>query len=577
MTEMIESGQLGQRGAQAIYAAFDAYQTGFKAITRRAKERFTRCDWAAMQRDAVERLDLYKVRVDAIVAELDELLADQVKRRALWSAMRAHYATLVAARNDVELAETFFNSVTRRIFATIGVDVNVEFVAPGAAGSHNGAPPIFRAYDQPGSAQELVDAILREVAFDVRYDDWERDTHRAGTVIERRLAADGIAGIERCEMVRAVFYRNKGAYLVGRITSRGQTIPLLIALLNSERGITIDAVLLEQDDVSIVFSFARSYFHVEVDQPRPLIAFLRTIMPLKPIAELYTSLGYNKHGKTELYRDLLNHIAHSDDQFEIAPGERGMVMIVFTLPSFDVVFKIIKDRFSYPKTTTRQDVLNRYQLVFKHDRVGRLIDAQEFEHLSFARDRFAPALLDELLQVAAQSVTVEGDQVVIKHLYTERRMTPLNLYLQQASPEAARAAVIDYGYTIKDLVAANIFPGDILLKNFGVTRHGRVVFYDYDELCLVTDCHFREMPPPRSDEEEYDAEPWFFVGENDVFPSEFQTFLGLPPELRAIFTERHGDLFGVAFWQQMQQRQRAGEVIDVFPYRQSRRLERAGV
>lgn len=303
-----------------------------------------------------------------------------------------------------------------------------------------------------------------------------------------------------------------------------------------------------------------------------MIEFLRSIMPLKPVAELYTSLGYNKHGKTELYRDLLRHIAQSDDLFEVARGERGMVMAVFTLPSFDVVFKIIKDRFSEPKTTTRQDVLNRYQLVFRHDRAGRLIDAQEFEHLKFDRARFAPELLEELLHVAAQSVTVEDENVIIKHLYTERRTIPLNLYLKEAPEAARRAALIDYGYTIKDLAAANIFPGDILLKNFGVTRHGRVVFYDYDELCLVTDCQFREMPDARDDDDEFSAEPWFFVGESDVFPAEFRTFLGLPQPLRQIFTERHAELFGVEFWQQLQRRHRAGEVIDIFPYRVSRRL-----
>lgn len=431
------------------------------------------------------------------------------------------------------------------------------------------AQPVYRRYsgDQPTAA--LLTRILTDLDFAVPYEDIERDAGLAGEVIDRHVTA---ASISHCEIVRSVFYRNKGAYIIGRLWVAGRIVPLVLALLNSPQGIAVDAVLLTEDDISIIFSFARSYFHVEVEQPRQMIEFLRSIMPLKPVAELYTSLGYNKHGKTELYRDLLRHIAQSDDLFEVARGERGMVMAVFTLPSFDVVFKIIKDRFSEPKTTTRQDVLNRYQLVFRHDRAGRLIDAQEFEHLKFDRARFAPELLEELLHVAAQSVTVEGENVIIKHLYTERRTIPLNLYLKEAPEAARRAAVIDYGYTIKDLAAANIFPGDILLKNFGVTRHGRVVFYDYDELCLVTDCQFREMPDARDDDDEFSAEPWFFVGESDVFPAEFRTFLGLPQPLRQIFAERHAELFGVEFWQQLQRRHRAGEVIDIFPYRVSRRL-----
>jgi len=312
---------------------------------------------------------------------------------------------------------------------------------------------------------------------------------------------------------------------------------------------------------------------VDVERPYALVHFLKEIMPRKRVAELYISLGYNKHGKTELYRDLHRHLAASSDQFAIAPGERGLVMVVFTLPSYDVVFKIIKDSFDYPKMTTRRQVMNRYQLVFKHDRGGRLIDAQEFEHLRFDRDRFSPALLAELLRVAASTVTVDGDSVVIQHLYTERRLTPLNLYLHQVATERAVEAVVDYGQAIKDLAATNIFPGDILLKNFGVTRHGRVVFYDYDELCLITDCNFRRMPQGRTADEDLAPEPWFSVGENDVFPEELATFLGLPRDLRPVFTAAHGELFGVDYWETMKARHLAGEVIDVLPYRESRRLD----
>ena len=209
--------------------------------------------------------------------------------------------------------------------------------------------------------------------------------------------------------------------------------------------------------------------------------------------------------------------------------------------------------------------------MFKHDRAGRLVDAQEFEHLKFDRGRFSPELLDELLATAANSVIVEGNSVVIKHLYTERRLITLNLYIR--APEAAQA-VVDYGQAIKDLAATNIFPGDLLLKNFGVTRHGRVVFYDYDELCLLSDCNFRELPKASTVQEEFASEPWFFVGDDDIFPEEFLTFLGFPGKLRKIFIRAHGDLLGVEFWTTMQKRIRAGEVIDIFPYKHDKHLSR---
>ncbi len=373
-------------------------------------------------------------------------------------------------------------------------------------------------------------------------------------------------------MIRSVFHRNQGAYLVGRIRTADQAIPLALAIHNVDGRLFVDAALLTADDVSVLFGFTRSYFHVEVDRPCELIAFLHSIMPRKPIAELYIAVGYNKHGKTELFRDLIRHINRSSDRFEIARGERGMVMIVFTLPSFDVVFKVIRDTFAYPKTTTRRQVIDRYQLVFKHDRAGRLADVQEFEHLAFARDRFSDDLLSELAGAATDTVSIGDRTVDIKHLYTERRMTPLNLYLRDVGSAKAREAVIDYGQAVKDLAATNIFPGDMLLKNFGVTRHGRVVFYDYDELCLVTDCNFRDMPQPRDFDEEVAAEPWFHVAQNDIFPEEFLTFMGLAGELRDVFLRFHRELLTAQFWRELQSRHRAGELIDIIPYRHCQRL-----
>ena len=349
-------------------------------------------------------------------------------------------------------------------------------------------------------------------------------------------------------------------------------MPLLIALVNEEGQMVADAVLLTEDEASIVFSFTRSAFHADIDDPREVIHFLKSIMPAKRIAELYTALGYNKHGKAELYRDLMQHLDRSIDSFEIAPGDRGMVMVVFTLPSYDIVFKVIRDTFDYPKTTTRNQVLERYQLVFKHDRAGRLVDAQEFEHLAFPVHRFSERVLQELRETAGGSIAIDGDRIIIKHVYTERRVTPLNLYLRHTTDGGARETALDYGQAIRDLAATNIFPGDLLLKNFGVTRHGRVIFYDYDELCLLTDCNFREMPKPRTVEEEMAAEPWFYVGRGDVFPEEFISFLGLYGILREVFLEAHGELLTAEFWTRIQARHRAGEVVDIFPYRPARRL-----
>jgi isocitrate dehydrogenase kinase/phosphatase len=373
-------------------------------------------------------------------------------------------------------------------------------------------------------------------------------------------------------MVRSVFFRGQRAYLIGRVYSGLAVIPVVLALANDEGGITVDAVLLEEDDVSTLFSFTRAYFHVETERPYDLVRFLEVLTPRKRTAEIYISIGHNKHGKTGLYRDLYRHLALTDQPFEFAPGTPGLVMVAFTMPGYDIVFKVIRDSFGAPKQTTRRAVMDKYQLVFRHDRAGRLVDAQEFEHLKFERQRFAQDLLEELVTQAGRTVSVDGDYVVIDHAYLERRVIPLNVYIREASERAVEEAVLDYGQTIKDLAAADIFPGDMLLKNFGVTRHGRVVFYDYDELTLLRDCNFRIMPEPTTPEQEMASEPWYSVGESDIFPEEFRSFLGLGGKLRTLFEEHHAEIYEADFWRSIQDRITAGELIDILPYGSAQRL-----
>lgn len=566
--------RMARHGAAAIFAAFRAYESEFQSITRRAMLRFEQRDWHGMQHDAVERLELYPRVIAGIVHRIRELLDVSEKDKKFWATMKAAYAELIRHCEDIELAETFFNSVSRRIFTTIGVDPRIEFLfsdfdAPGEPGD----TPVARAHPATRTLPELIKGLLIGCGFTVPFANLDRDVHLVARAIERERAATGAtAPIEAIEMIEAVFYRNQGAYLVGRISSGGEFMPLTLALLHPSQGISVDAALLTADEVSIIFSFTRSYFHVEVHRPRDLVTFLKSIMPRKPVAELYIAIGYNKQGKTELYRDLIRHIDLSTDPFQIAPGDRGMVMSVFTLPSFDVVFKVIRDRFTYPKTSSRRDVMERYQLVFKHDRAGRLVDVQEFEHLAFARNRFSADLLNELAAEAAETVIIGADIVEIRHVYVERRMTPLNLFIREAELSAARNAVVDYGQAVRDLAATNIFPGDMLLKNFGVTRHGRVVFYDYDELCLVTDCNFREMPRATEEYDEFGSEPWFYVGPSDIFPEEFINFMGLGGELRSAFLKAHGELLTAQWWQGIQARHRAGELLHIIPYPCARRL-----
>lgn len=558
--------------AAVIAESFDDYLNRLSVAVRRARRHFERCDWQESQRDSAERLDYYNERVRDGLNRLHGLLGPRIGDRDTWGAIRDEFARLMHRRGDRDVSETFFNSFTRRVFHTVGVDSSFEFVRPGAgddipAGS---GPSLTVRFENRDGLAAMFREVLEGFSFEAPWDDAEGDAHRVADEVEREL--NGTTEVKALELARPVFFRGKGAYLVGRLFTATETRPFVLALTNPEGRIVVDAVLTTVNEVSIVFSFARSYFFVEMERPREMVALLRAILPHKPAAELYNAIGWNKHGKTELYQSLLHHLATRTDRFEIAPGQRGMVMAVFVLPGFDVVFKVIRDRFEPPKTVTADEVKQKYRLVFRHDRAGRLVDAQEFEHLEFDRARFDDKLLGELCTQCAERVQLRDGRVVISHLYTERRLVPLDVYLRDADAVEAREAVIDYGQVLRDLAATNIFPGDMLTKNFGVSRNGRLIFYDYDELCRLDECRFRALPPPRDDEEEGAGEPWFYVSERDIFPEEFRNFLGLSPELLATFLEHHEELLGPAFWLRMQELHARGEVLDVYPYRSARRL-----
>ncbi len=576
LSENIHHGRLARNASLAILDAFVDYHSQFKTIARRAKRRFEQRQWKDVQADSVERLDLYAKVLNPLLAQIREILGEELPSKLIWMEMKQIFTRMIILRNDLELAETFFNSVTRRIFTTVGLDPRIEFIWFDAEYLSTGdETPVYRRYAKTQTSHALFQAILDDYPFAVNYVNKEDDLrHIADTVIHHLTEKWGSPDYSAIEMVKSVFYRGKAAYLVGRIRWGNRIMPIALPLINTEAGLVVDTVLLSENDASTIFSFTRSYFQVEAERPSDLVGFLKTLMPLKSVAELYISLGYNKHGKTLLYRDLYRHLQNSTDKFEIARGTKGMVMSCFALPSYDRVFKIIRDRFDPPKTATRQEVKDRYKMVFRHDRAGRLVDAQEFEYLTFNRDRFSPELIQELQTYAAETVTVTEREVIIAHVYTERRLYPLDLYIKEMHPDRAAEAIVEYGNAIRDLAATNIFPGDLLIKNFGVTRHGRVVFYDYDELCGLDECTFRVIPPARDDADEMAAQPWYAVRPGDVFPEEFRTFLWFPKPLRAVMERYHAEIYTADFWQQMQATNAAGEVIDIYPYRQEQRFER---
>ncbi|MFT5011548.1 MAG: isocitrate dehydrogenase kinase/phosphatase [Patiriisocius sp.] len=562
--------------ASVIEAGFNAYRDEFAAITRAARSRFQSRAWSEVQQASLDRIKLYRSSSDTMAEQVEALLAQQELDLEDWHEARVQFVDLVAHRPDAELAGTVFNTIFRRTHVHEGIDERFAFV------NHAIPSPLASVPVRQYQSDEGLVPILRRVFADIDlgadFEDQDRDIILIAETMKSLipLLRSDTDHLIQIEVLESVFYRNKGVYLVGRMTIEDHIFPLAVPILNSRGGLYVDTIIWNENDLSTIFSFTRSYFFVDIESPKAMVSYLNDLLPRKKAWELFTSLGYYKHGKTEFYSNFLAHIEGSDDQFVIAEGIKGMVMTVFTLPSYQTVFKIIKDKFSPTKSVTRQGVLDAYYLVKTHDRVGRMADTQEFSDLFLPRDRFDPLLIEELQKVASSSIKLTQEHVIVRHVYSERLMTPLNLYVQNKTEFELRLVLEDYGNAIKQLAAANIFPGDMLLKNFGVTRHGRVVFYDYDEICYLGEVNFRDIPKSQHPEDGMSSEPWYSVGAADVFPEEFKTFLFSSPALIDLFSEYHGEIFTAEYWRTLQDNVRHNRVIDVFPYRQNRRFGQRG-
>lgn len=567
-----------ERFVRAILNGFEAYFAEFQNITLAAKSRFENADWHGLRHASIQRIDLYKAKTRQVYNDVELIAGSELHDLNFWREARNLYAELIAGHDNFEIAETFFNSVYGAVFKHRKIRDEYVFVFS----PHGDMPPadvskVYRTYKLEDSLTTLLENLLNDYAFSIPYENRKRDIENIRDAMERYLAPkfDFLDGGTEFQILAHHFFRNKGAYIVGRILANGESMPIVLPILHTEEGaVYVDTILFGSDKVSVLFSFTRSYFLVDASIPAQWVLFLQQLMPAKPISEIYSAMGHNKHGKTYYHRCAFRHMQETDDQFNIAPGIKGMVMTVFTLPSYDFVFKVIMDRFTPPKDMTRDQVKAKYTLVKRWDRVGRMADTQEFTNLAFARERFSDELMEELRKVAPSVIEEHGKALVIKHVYVERRMTPLNLYLRTATDEQMADVMDEYGNAIKQLAAANIFPGDMLLKNFGVTRHGRVVFYDYDEIVPLTDCNFRRIPEPRNEEEEMASQPWYTVGPNDIFPEEFSLFFSGNQRARKVFDTLHSEIYEVSFWQGLQERVHSGYVEDFFPYRRELRFDR---
>ncbi|WP_323630397.1 bifunctional isocitrate dehydrogenase kinase/phosphatase [Escherichia coli] len=560
--------------AQTILQGFDAQYGRFLEVTSGAQQRFEQADWHAVQQAMKNRIHLYDHHVGLVVEQLRCITNGQSTDAAFLLRVKEHYTRLLPDYPRFEIAESFFNSVYCRLFDHRSLTPERLFIFSSQPERRfRTIPrPLAKDFHPDHGWESLLMRVISDLPLRLRWQNKSRDIHYIIRHLTETLGTDNLAE-SHLQVANELFYRNKAAWLVGKLITPSGTLPFLLPIHQTDDGeLFIDACLTTTAEASIVFGFARSYFMVYAPLPAALVEWLREILPGKTTAELYMAIGCQKHAKTESYREYLVYLQGCNEQFIEAPGIRGMVMLVFTLPGFDRVFKVIKDKFAPQKEMSAAHVRACYQLVKEHDRVGRMADTQEFENFVLEKRHISPALMELLLQEAAEKITDLGEQIVIRHLYIERRMVPLNIWLEQVEGQQLRDAIEEYGNAIRQLAAANIFPGDMLFKNFGVTRHGRVVFYDYDEICYMTEVNFRDIPSPRYPEDELASEPWYSVSPGDVFPEEFRHWLCADPRIGPLFEEMHADLFRADYWRALQNRIREGHVEDVYAYRRRQRF-----
>ena len=570
--------------AGTILEGFNRHFSLFQEITGAAQARFEAADWDAETAARKERIYYYDLRVSEAIDHLNARFDLDKLDKKLWLDIKRWYLWLLYEHRQPELAESFYNSVFCRLFDRSYFNNDHIFVKPGSAIDYlDMDAPVYRSYypdeaDPPPNLRETLRETLREIlqSFGLTrpWEDLERDLDLVAENFQSVLQSDAAPAPHRqLHVVSSLFFRNKAAYIVGRALIGGDSQPFVMPiLLDDDRRLYIDTLLTEADDLALIFSFTRAYFMVNTTVPSGLVTFLQSILPSKTRADLYTSIGFQKQGKTLFYREFLHHLEHSTDKLITAPGIKGMVMSVFTLPSYPYVFKVIKDRFAPPKTVDRATVKAKYQTVKMHDRVGRMADTLEFSHVAFPVERFDRELLEELQQEITSSIYSEGGFIIIRHLYIERRMVPFNIFLDHADEEMLERGVISYGNAIKEMIAANIFPGDMLLKNFGVTRHNRVVFYDYDEICHINEIKIRAVPEARNAEEEMADEPWYHIDEHDFFPEQFEFFVVNHPKFKKRFLAHHGELLTPAYWKKVQNDVLQNKRYDVFPYQKQKRF-----
>ncbi|MBF0385610.1 MAG: bifunctional isocitrate dehydrogenase kinase/phosphatase, partial [Candidatus Omnitrophica bacterium] len=583
----IKTSREVDHAAIAIKVAFDMYRAKFEEINHGTKLRFERRKWAEIIENAVKTINLYPESLSKIEQDVEAMLGEKKYDRELWMEIKQSYKRYVIERYEADLAMTFFYSVMRRVFQKIGQPIEYEDDGILEKGPIKGYRQVYLTYTRKDelSRAELIADILSELGFDEEIytpSQIETDAKKIAARIEASLKDHlGHANFDSIEILKPVFYRNKGSYVVGRIRFGNLIIPLVISLRNERsRGIYARSIIMDDNELLAIFGGTRSGFQVEIEQYRELTDFIQTILPSRERLDIYSLLGLLQPVKVKLNHDIQRHLRESKESFVVTEGEKGWVMVVFTLPTYPYVFKVIADHSEKETFFGRDSVAGKYRMVNRMDRVGRMLNAIAFTDLRFKKDMFSKELLDELIARAPSVTAINDNEVILRQVYVERKVVPALVHLKRNKddPKEIKRILKEFGDLIKDLAFAGIWIGDMKLKNTGITQSGRLMSFDYDELGQLTDYTFMENAPfysPAGEDEHWSRNSDYMdkVIYKKVFLYDFSVIAG---ELRGIgiandheyleyFREVHADLFIESFWQDIQGKIKQGYILDYAP------------
>ena len=577
------AGSVDERAGLAarwILAEFDAYYVESRSIPTLAKSAFERRDPATSLDLSRRRLSVYSVSALALARRLREALPSVAEDETFWKQIEARYLTSIEGRYESDLAFAYIHSARRMTYEGRWKPVEYAFLHHREPESERSAVVRIDFPIAPGSdLAALVDRILDVPRFERPWRDREGDVRR---VVERlgSIFRGGTGRPVEIQMTDAGFFRNRGAYVVGRIVfGDASATPLILALLNHDAGIYVQAVLTGEADAHNLFSSTLANFHVTNTHYHELAAFLHTVMPTRRLGLHYSTIGFNHVGKVAVMNELREELATHGEVFTTAVGFRGSVAIGFAAPSSDYNLKVIRDiptdQYKWGEFPGIGAVLDKYRRVHEIDRTGSMLDNIIYYNLELDPAWFEPELLAELLRDAGESVSLRDDAVILKHLIVQRRVRPLPVFLRDATPEEAREVIVNLGHCIKNNAAANVFNKDLDARNYGVSRFQKVFLFDYDALEPLTRVKVRSNVG-RFDGED-DVPDWFYEDGVIFLPEEIESGFRIHDRgLRRLFRDVHGDLLTTGYWERMQHDLDQGQVPSIRLYPERRKLDHPG-